>query len=186
MLFRSIGYTNKQKYIFIIVKIPNSKENILKGYSNAAEEVFNNYEPLVKDKELQGAMVTLNSSNGHVISIIGGKHFQPGNFNRAVDAKRQVGSAFKPFVYLSAIIDGKSENTIVEDSRVVFGTWAPKNVGTLYRKNATLLEGLDKSVNMISIKLLRDLGHEKLLDTIKKTKTDLNPPNDLKIGRAHV
>lgn len=146
---------------------------------NAAEEVFNNYDPLVKDKELQGAMVTLNSSNGHVISIIGGKHFQPGNFNRAIDAKRQVGSAFKPFVYLSAIIDGKSENTIVEDSRVVFGTWAPKNVGTLYRKNATLLEGLDKSVNMISIKLLRDLGHEKLVDTVKKTKANLNPPNDL-------
>ena len=146
---------------------------------NVAEQVFNNYEPLVKDKELQGAMITLDSSNGHVISIIGGKHFQPGNFNRAINAKRQIGSAFKPFVYLSAIIDGKSENTIVEDSRVVFGTWAPKNVGTLYRKNSTLLEGLDKSVNMISIKLLRDLGHEKLMDTIKKTKANLNPPKDL-------
>ena len=144
-----------------------------------AEEVFNNYEPLVKDENLQGGMITINSSNGHVVSIIGGKNFQPGNFNRALDAKRQIGSAFKPFVYLSAIIDGKSENTIVEDSRVIFGKWAPKNVGTLYRKNSTLLEGLDKSVNMISIKLLRDLGHEKLKETIKKTKTNLNPPNDL-------
>ncbi len=145
----------------------------------AAEEVFNSYEPLVKDELLQGAMFTMDSTNGHVISIIGGKNFQPGNFNRALDAKRQIGSAFKPFVYLSAIIDGKSENTIVEDSRVVFGEWVPKNVGTLYRKNATLLEGLDKSVNMVSIKLLRDLGHNKLKDTISKTKTNLNPPNDL-------
>lgn len=145
----------------------------------AAEEVFNSYEPLVKDEILQGGMVTLDSTNGHVISIIGGKHFQPGNFNRALDAKRQIGSAFKPFVYLSAIIDGKSENTIVEDSRVVFGNWSPKNVGTLYRKNSTLLEGLDKSVNMISIKLLKDVGYEKLRETIKKTGTNLNPPNDL-------
>lgn len=145
----------------------------------AAEEVFNNYKPLVDDEKLQGGMVTLDSTNGHVISIIGGKNFQPGNFNRAIDAKRQIGSAFKPFVYLSAIIDGKSENTLVEDSRVIFGEWAPKNVGTLYRKNATLLEGLDKSVNMISIKLLRDLGHNKLKSTISKTRTNLNPPNDL-------
>lgn len=145
----------------------------------AAEEVFNTYEPLVKDELLQGAMFTMDSTNGHVISIIGGKNFQPGNFNRALDAQRQIGSAFKPFVYLSAIVDGKSENTIVEDSRVVFGEWVPKNVGTLYRKNATLLEGLDKSVNMVSIKLLRDLGHNKLKDTISKTKTNLNPPNDL-------
>ena len=124
-------------------------------------------------------MVTLDTANGHVISIVGGKNFQPGNFNRALDAKRQIGSAFKPFVYLTAIIDGKSENTLVEDSRVIFGDWAPKNVGTLYRKNSTLLEGLDKSVNMVSIKLLRDLGHDKLKDTIEKTKADLNPPRDL-------
>ncbi len=144
-----------------------------------AEETFNNYEPMVKDKELQGAMITINSSNGHVLSIVGGKHFQPGNFNRALNAKRQIGSAFKPFVYLTAIIDGKSENTIVEDSRVIFGNWAPKNVGTLYRKNSTLLEGLDKSVNMISIKLLKDVGHEKLKETIAKTKANLNPPEDL-------
>lgn len=145
----------------------------------ANEEIFNNYEPLLKDEKLQGAMVTLDSSNGHIISIIGGKDFKAGNFNRALNAKRQIGSAFKPFVYLSAIIDGKSENTIVEDSRVIFGKWAPKNVGTLYRKNSTLLEGLDKSVNMISIKLLKDLGHEKLQDTINKTKTNLKPPKDL-------
>ena len=144
-----------------------------------AEEVFNNYKPLVDDKELQGGMVTLDSTNGHVISIIGGKNFQPGNFNRALNAQRQIGSAFKPFVYLSAIIDGKSENTLVEDSRVIFGDWAPKNVGTLYRKNATLLEGLDKSVNMISIKLLKDVGYKNLQDTISKTGANLNPPNDL-------
>ncbi|WP_300392185.1 transglycosylase domain-containing protein [Fusobacterium sp.] len=144
-----------------------------------AEETFNNYGPMVKDKELQGAMITINSSNGHVLSIVGGKHFQPGNFNRALNAKRQIGSAFKPFVYLSAIIDGKSENTIVEDSRVIFGNWAPKNVGTLYRKNSTLLEGLDKSVNMVSIKLLKDVGYEKLKETIIKTKANLNPPEDL-------
>ena len=144
-----------------------------------AEETFNNYGPIVKDKKLQGAMVTINSSNGHVISIIGGKNFEPGNFNRALSANRQIGSAFKPFVYLTAIIDGKSENTIVEDSRVIFGKWAPKNVGTLYRKNSTLLEGLDKSVNMVSIKLLKDVGHKKLKETITKTKANLNPPNDL-------
>lgn len=145
----------------------------------AAEETFKNFKPLIDDEELEGAMITLDSSNGHVVSIVGGKNFQPGNFNRALNGQRQIGSTFKPFVYLTALMDGMSENTLVEDSRVIFGDWAPKNAGILYRNNSTLLEGLDKSVNMVAIKLLKDVGYRKLEKTIEKTKTNIEFPEDL-------
>ncbi len=141
-----------------------------------AEKIFNEFPPLVKNKELQGAMITMNSSNGYISSIIGGKDYTSGNFNRAVMAKRQIGSSFKPFVYLSAIIDGYSENTIVEDSRSLYDQgWAPKNYGVTYRNNTTLFDGLVRSVNSVAIKLLKNIGPKKLSDNLKKLNADLEP-----------
>jgi len=144
-----------------------------------AEETFDNYKPLLEDEKLQGAMITIDSSNGYITSIVGGKNFKPRNFNRAIMANRQIGSSFKPFVYFTSILDGKSENTIVEDSRFVQGNWAPRNYGTLFRKNVTLVEGLNRSINMVAIKLLKGTGLNKLFDVTKKLDSNLNPPRDL-------
>lgn len=141
-----------------------------------AEKVFNEYPPLAKNKELQGAMITMNTSNGYITSIVGGKDYTSGNFNRAVMANRQIGSSFKPFVYLSAIMDGYSENTIVEDSRSLYDQgWAPKNYGVTYRNNITLLDGLVRSVNSVAIKLLQSVGPKKLSDNLKKLNANLEP-----------
>jgi len=144
-----------------------------------AEETFDNYKPMIDDKKLQGGMITINSSNGYITSIVGGKNFKPRNFNRAIMANRQIGSSFKPFVYFTAILDGKSENTIIEDSRLVQGNWAPRNYGTLFRKNITLVEGLNRSINMVAIKLLKGVGFNKLFDVVGKLDSNLNPPRDL-------
>lgn len=141
-----------------------------------AEKIFKEFPPLVKNRELQGAMITMNTSNGYITSIIGGKDYTSGNFNRAVMAKRQIGSSFKPFVYLSAIMDGYSENTIVEDSRSLYDqTWAPKNYGVTYRNNTTLLDGLVRSVNSVAVKLLKNVGPQKLADNLKKLNAGLDP-----------
>lgn len=144
-----------------------------------AERVFNEYPAIAKNKELQGAMITINSSNGYITSIIGGRDYITGNFNRAVMSQRQIGSSFKPFVYLSAIIDGYSENTIIEDTRVLYDQgWAPKNYGVTYRDNITLFDGLVRSVNSVTIKLLKSVGPKKLAENVKKLnanmETDLN------------
>lgn len=144
-----------------------------------AEEVFNNYPPLVEDEKLQGGMISIDSSNGYITTIVGGKNFKPRNFNRAIMATRQIGSTFKPFVYFAALLDGKSENTLVEDSRFVQGNWAPRNYGKVFRNNITLVEGLNKSINMVAIKLLKELGFKKIYDLVGKLKSDLNPPRDL-------
>lgn len=144
-----------------------------------AKDKFENYPRLKNDKKLQGAMVTIDAKNGEVISIIGGKNFKTGNFNRAVQAKRQVGSSFKPFIYYTALEKGFEENLVVEDSRIVFGTWAPRNFGERYYNGMTLMQGFDKSQNIVSIKLLNKVGIPALMDTMKKIDAGFVVPNNL-------
>lgn len=144
-----------------------------------AKDKFENYPRLKNDKKLQGAMVTIDAKNGEVISIIGGKNFKTGNFNRAVQAKRQVGSSFKPFIYYTALEKGFEENLVVEDSRIVFGTWAPRNFGERYYNGMTLMQGFDKSQNIVSIKLLNKVGIPALMDTMKKIDAGFIVPNNL-------
>ncbi|MGL4997698.1 transglycosylase domain-containing protein [Cetobacterium sp.] len=144
-----------------------------------AKSTFENYPRLKSDKKLQGAMVTIDAKNGEVISIIGGKNFKTGNFNRAVQAKRQVGSSFKPFIYYTALEKGYEENLLVEDSRIVYGTWAPRNFGEKYYNGITLMQGFDKSQNIVSIKLLDKAGIPALMDTMKKVDAGFVIPNNL-------
>lgn len=144
-----------------------------------AKDKFENYPRLKNDKKLQGAMVTIDAKNGEVISIIGGKNFKTGNFNRAVQAKRQVGSSFKPFIYYTALEKGFEENLVVEDSRIVFGAWAPRNFGERYYNGMTLMQGFDKSQNIVSIKLLNKVGIPALMDTMKKIDAGFVVPNNL-------
>lgn len=144
-----------------------------------AKDKFENYPRLKNDKKLQGAMVTIDAKNGEVISIIGGKNFKTGNFNRAVQAKRQVGSSFKPFIYYTALEKSFEENLVVEDSRIVFGTWAPRNFGERYYNGMTLMQGFDKSQNIVSIKLLNKVGIPALMDTMKKIDAGFVVPNNL-------
>ncbi|MGL4671193.1 transglycosylase domain-containing protein [Cetobacterium sp.] len=144
-----------------------------------AKTSFENYPRLKNDKKLQGAMVTIDAKNGEVISIIGGKGFKTGNFNRAVQAKRQVGSSFKPFIYYTALEKGYEENLVVEDSRIVYGTWAPRNFGERYYNGMTLMQGFDRSQNIVSIKLLNKVGIPALMDTMKKIDAGFVVPNNL-------
>jgi len=136
------------------------------GMQKAAKETFENYSPLVKDKELNGGMVTIESHSGYVRAIIGGKGFKSGDYNRAILAKRQPGSSFKPFVYFTALRLGYPMNTVIEDTKVKFGKWQPNNYGNSFRKNMTLLEGMEDSVNIVAIKTLQKVGLKELDKTV--------------------
>ncbi|WP_304156447.1 transglycosylase domain-containing protein [Fusobacterium ulcerans] len=144
-----------------------------------AKEVFENYEFFKKNDELQGGMATIDPNNGHVISLIGGRNFKSGNFNRATMAKRQLGSSFKPFLYFTAIENGMEMNSVVEDSFISFGSWTPKNYGSRYSKNVTLLNALDRSLNIVSIKMLQKIGTKTFKETVAKLDPSLNIPDDL-------
>ncbi|MDO4691044.1 MAG: transglycosylase domain-containing protein [Fusobacterium sp.] len=138
-------------------------------YQKIAKEVFDNYETL-KNSDLDGAMITVDPFTGGIISIIGGKDFKAKNFNRALMAKRQYGSSFKPFLYLLAMKNGFNPYSVVVDDYFVRGSWAPKNYGGNYSGNSTLLNSLNHSLNIPAIKLLEEIGVEKFADETKNLK----------------
>lgn len=145
-----------------------------------ARKAFDNY-PLIKGRKgLNGAMVTIDPFNGHIISMVGGKEFKTGNFNRAIMAKRQYGSSFKPFVYFAALLQGFESNSVVEDAPVQYGKWAPKNANNSFmNSNTTLVNALDKSINTVSIKLLDAVGVPKFLEMMSILDPNLKVPENL-------
>ncbi|HEY0294411.1 MAG TPA: penicillin-binding transpeptidase domain-containing protein, partial [Bordetella sp.] len=111
---------------------------------------------------LQAAMVSLAPQDGSIRAMIGGFDFQRGSFNRAVQAWRQPGSNIKPFIYASALERGLSTTTEISDQPFFMSAaqtgskdWAPRNDGDEYEPELTLRQGLYKSKNMVSIRILQ-------------------------------
>jgi penicillin-binding protein 1A len=120
---------------------------------------------------LQGAFVALDPSTGHVKALIGGRDFEQSKFDRARQARRQAGSAFKPFVYTAAIASGIPASYVLVDGPVVYpqltgGDWRPSNYTEEFLGPMTIREGLYRSINMIAIKLgVEEIGMETVAQT---------------------
>ena len=141
-------------------------------YQKVARDAFNAY-PYFKNKEINGAMVTLDPFTGGIISIVGGKNFKAGNFDRATMAGRQLGSSFKPFVYLKALESGYEPYSVVVNDFVAYGKWVPKNFDGRYTFNSTLVNSLNLSLNIPAVKLMDavtvEAFKEEMTDKIKLT-----------------
>ena len=141
-------------------------------YQKVARDTFNAY-PYFKNKEINGAMITLDPFTGGIVSIVGGKNFKAGNFDRATMARRQLGSSFKPFVYLKALESGYEPYSVVVNDFVAYGKWAPKNFDGRYTFNSTLVNSLNLSLNIPAVKLMDavtvDAFKEEMTDKLKLT-----------------
>lgn len=113
---------------------------------------------------LQGALFSMDARTGHVLALVGGRSFSESPFNRAIQAHRQPGSAFKPFIYTAAIDNGFRASDIILDTPVVFQgatadeEWRPQNYTGTFLGPMTLRNALKKSVNIPAVKLLRKVG----------------------------
>jgi len=113
---------------------------------------------------LQGALVSLDPRNGYVRALVGGRDFSQSNFNRAIQAHRQPGSAFKPFVYTAAMDNGFHPSDMIVDEPVSFPggedgeLYQPQNYDRTFRGPVTLRYALQQSINIPAIKLLRKVG----------------------------
>jgi penicillin-binding protein 1A len=105
----------------------------------------------------EGAMVVMDGS-GAVLAMVGGQSYRKSQFNRATKARRQPGSAFKPFVYLAALEHGFSPDTIVVDEPVRLGNWQPENYRKKYLGQVTLETALALSLNTVAAKLVMQVG----------------------------
>ncbi len=143
--------------------------------------------------QAQGALVSLDPLDGSIEALTGGFSFGQSNYNRAIQAKRQPGSSFKPFVYSAALDAGFTPATLVNDSPIVFveegvnRVWRPKNDNNTFLGPIRLREALYKSRNLVSIRLLQTLGIPSTLSYIKRFgfKTEDLPANlSLALGTA--
>lgn len=108
--------------------------------------------------QAEGAVVTLDPRTGAIRSLVGGFDFARAQFNHATQAYRQPGSSFKPFVYSAAIEQGAWSGTLVSDLPFQAGDWAPRNYDGEYEEQLTLRQALARSKNMVTIRLVDELG----------------------------
>lgn len=141
----------------------------------------------------QGALVSLDPQNGAIRALVGGFAFEQSNYNRAIQAKRQPGSSFKPFVYSAALDNGYTAASLVNDAPIVFvdeyldKVWRPKNDTNTFLGPIRVREALYKSRNLVSIRLLQAMGIDRTIDYISKfgfNKQDLPRNLSLALGTA--
>ena len=144
-------------------------------------------------KEIQGALVALENRTGNILALIGGKDFEQSQFNRAVQAKRQPGSGFKPFIYTAAIDNGARPIDILYDTPFsIIGEdgqeWSPENFDRIFRGPVTLREALAKSINVISARLIEKVTPQQTIFYASNMgiKSPLSPYPSLALGTSEV
>ncbi|UKO99712.1 transglycosylase domain-containing protein [Nostoc sp. UHCC 0870] len=136
----------------------------------------------------QAALVAIDPRNGEIQAMVGGKDFGKNQFNRVTQAQRQPGSTFKSFVYATAIATGKSPNDTYLDAPFVVDDYEPKNYGKTFRGSMSMNDALTRSVNVVALKVLLDIGFEPTINTAHNMgiKSKLIPTYSLSLGSNEV
>ena len=175
--YQSISWTKKEFNKLLkpgdIIYVKNLKKNIF------------NLQQLPK---VNGGIVVMDPFTGRVLALSGGFSFKQSEFNRATQAKRQPGSAFKPFVYALALENNFTPTSLVLDAPLVLDQgddlkmWKPENYGKKFYGPSTLRVGLEKSRNLMTVRIAQNLGVEKIVDFSKALKIYDNPEELLSIS----
>ena len=140
-----------------------------------------------KSNASQGAIVAL-AHDGAVRAMVGGRSYAESQFNRAVHARRQPGSAFKPFVYLAALESGRQPTDIETDAPLTVGTWTPENYGRNYAGRVSLAQAFARSLNTVAVRVSEEVGREKVIDVAYRLgiHSDLAPVPSIALGTSEV
>ena len=135
----------------------------------------------------EGAVVAM-TPDGVVRALVGGKSYADSQFNRAIAAKRQPGSAFKPFVYLTALEHGLTPDTVREDGPIVVKGWKPENYEHEYMGPVTLTQALANSLNTVSVRLTLEFGPPAVIRTAYRLGINsmLEPNASIALGTSEV
>lgn len=134
--------------------------------------------------EYQGAVLALDPRNGYIRAMVGGRNYEESQINRVLAEVRQPGSAFKPFVYATAINQGLTANGMIIDQPINIGGYAPQNYDKKYRGPITLKKGLRWSVNIAAVKLGQQVGMSNVIDLAKNMGMTTLVPNDNNLATA--
>ncbi|QFZ15742.1 penicillin-binding protein 1A [Anabaena sp. YBS01] len=136
----------------------------------------------------QAALVAIDPRNGEIKAMVGGQDFGKNQFNRVTQAQRQPGSTFKGFVYATAIATGKNPYDTYVDAPLVVDGYEPKNYGETFRGTMNMRDALTRSVNVVALKVMLDVGFEPTIQLAKNMgiKSKLNPHYSLALGSNEV
>ncbi len=127
---------------------------------------------LAQVPDVQGALLAMNPKNGDVVAMVGGYQYAQSQFNRATQAKRQAGSSIKPFIYTTALENGYTEMSIVQDAPIAVktatGIWAPANYKNEFLGSITLRRALEQSINTVSVRLVLATGVDAVVKNMRK------------------
>ena len=175
--YRDISWTkrefNKLFKLGDIVYVKNTKDNIFS---------------LKQLPKVNGAIVVMDPFTGRVLALSGGFSFKESEFNRATQAKRQPGSAFKPFVYAQALENNYTPTSLILDAPLVLDQgsdlkmWKPENYGKKFYGLSTLRSGLEKSRNLMTVRIAQNLGIDKVAKFSKELGIYENPEELLSIS----
>ena len=138
--------------------------------------------------EVNGGIVVMDPFTGRVLALSGGFSFKKSEFNRATQALRQPGSAFKPFIYALALENGYTPSTLILDAPLVLEQgsdlkmWKPENYGKKFYGPSTLRMGLEKSRNLMTVRIAQDLGLKKIVNFSKQLRIYEDPSELLSIS----
>jgi len=175
--YEDISWTKKNiKELFEIGDVIYVEKNTDNSFSLKQEPLIN------------GGIVVMDPFTGRVLALSGGFSFKKSEFNRATQASRQPGSAFKPFVYALALENDYTPSTLVLDAPLVLDQgedlklWKPQNYGKKFYGLSTLRTGLEKSRNLMTVRIAQDLGVDKIINFSKKLGIYENPDEILSIS----
>lgn len=176
--FKDIEKNGLNIYTTLDLDLQNIAENVLvSGIKEAS-----NY------NVSQGALVVIENKTGYIRAMVGGVNYKESQFNRAVQAYRQPGSAFKPFIYTVAIKDGWKPEDIIIDEKVSYKVgnkwWTPQNYDRTFRGAITLKDALAYSINIPAIKLLQKVGIDRVLEVAIKMGLPLDRNLDRNLAIA--
>ena len=164
-------------------------EDLLKvGDLIHVKKVKDNYYSLKQLPKINGGIVVMDPYTGRVLALSGGFSFKSSEFNRATQALRQPGSAFKPFVYALALENKYTPSSLVLDAPIVLDQgvdlkkWKPENYGKKFYGPSTLRVGLEKSRNLMTVRIAQNLGVDKLARFSKDLKIYDNPEELISIS----
>jgi len=142
---------------------------------------------LEQDPEVQGAIVALEPETGFIRTLVGGYDFIKSEYNRALYAKRQPGSAFKPIIYAAALENGYTPASVIVDEPITYyggpkGKWTPENYDHKFYGPTSLREALTYSRNVVTVKLVEEVGINNVLEFARKIGIHGEMPHDLTLA----
>ena len=135
----------------------------------------------------QAALIAYDDHGG-IVAMVGGASYETSQFNRASQAKRQPGSAFKPFVFLAALESGFDPGTMMIDRPVAVGDWRPRNYGDRYRGPIRLADAVASSANSVAVQVTETIGRDRVVDAARRAgiNAPLDPVPSIALGAFEV